>query len=53
MSQIVIGMSFPAHDSSPPPNLGVKLLIKNQDKMIKRGRFDQPYKGIGLELCLQ
>ncbi|CAN1322636.1 ADP,ATP carrier protein 1, mitochondrial [Linum perenne] len=40
-------MSFPAHDSSPPPNLGVKLLIKNQDKMIKRGRFDQPYKGIG------
>ena len=33
--------------SPPAPIERIKLLIQNQDEMIKQGRLSEPYKGIG------
>lgn len=41
------GVSAAVSKTAAAPIERVKLLIQNQDEMIKRGRLSEPYKGIG------
>jgi len=41
------GVSAAVSKTAAAPIERVKLLIQNQDEMIKQGRLDKPYKGIG------
>lgn len=41
------GVSAAVSKTAAAPIERVKLLIQNQDEMIKQGRLDRPYKGIG------
>jgi solute carrier family 25 (adenine nucleotide translocator) protein 4/5/6/31 len=41
------GVSAAVSKTAAAPIERVKLLIQNQDEMIKQGRLSQPYKGIG------
>jgi solute carrier family 25 (adenine nucleotide translocator) protein 4/5/6/31 len=41
------GMSAAVSKTAAAPIERVKLLIQNQDEMIKQGRLSEPYKGIG------
>jgi solute carrier family 25 (adenine nucleotide translocator) protein 4/5/6/31 len=41
------GVSAAVSKTAAAPIERVKLLIQNQDEMIKSGRLSEPYKGIG------
>jgi solute carrier family 25 (adenine nucleotide translocator) protein 4/5/6/31 len=41
------GVSAAVSKTAAAPIERVKLLIQNQDEMIKQGRLSSPYKGIG------
>jgi solute carrier family 25 (mitochondrial adenine nucleotide translocator), member 4/5/6/31 len=41
------GVSAAVSKSAAAPIELIKLLIQNQDEMIKSGRLSEPYKGIG------
>jgi len=41
------GVSAAVSKTAAAPIERIKLLIQNQDEMIKQGRLDKPYKGIG------